>query len=71
LPVVAAADDTCTALLTDGGTFIREEAQPVLHAVHHGLWFAVAAPTVTARGFAGHHRGVVGGPVKPFFVLRV
>lgn len=70
LPVVRAANATCTALLTER-TFIREEARPVLHAVHTLPMFEAAAPLPAAAALASHHRGVIHAPLKAPLVLRV
>jgi hypothetical protein len=68
LPVVTAATVTCTALLTER-TFIREEARPVLHAVHILPVFAASLAPVPAP--AGHHRRVIRASRNAPLVLRV
>src|SRR5262245_10486585 len=68
LPIVVAATDTCTALLTDG-TFILEEARPVLHAVHNLPVFEASAPLATA--FAGHRPSAMEARPQAPLVLRV
>jgi|RhiMethySRZTD1v2_1073278.scaffolds.fasta_scaffold00121_15 hypothetical protein len=70
LPVVSAATVTCTALLADG-TFVREEARPVLHAVQTLPVFGAVAPPPTAPLLAHLHRGVIDPPLNARLVLRV
>lgn len=69
-PVVTAANATCTALLTER-TFIREEARPVLQAVHTLPVFGAVKPLATARAFVRGRRDVINAPPAAAFVLRV
>jgi hypothetical protein len=68
-PVVTDANATCKALLTER-TFIREEARPVLHAVHSLPVFRIAETTPTPA-LTGHRRGAMTAPPKAPLVLRV
>jgi hypothetical protein len=68
--VIAAANATCKALLTER-TFIREEARPVLHAVHTLPAFWAATTLATAPASASHNRGGTHAPRKAPLVLRV
>jgi hypothetical protein len=68
-PVLSVANVACTALLAER-TFMREDARPVLHAVHAVPVFAATAPR-TAPALASRDRGVIHPPPTVPIVLRV